>query len=222
MAQCIVYVVLYHAVFAGVLVIAHVNAHGSFNVLQAVLAIFCAVNAWICVCEIALLAKWKLIQRQHADFEKRLGVGRLPAPIFLFEDVPVRRLFTLEYWAVMWSTYAALDPSYVDTTSFGFCVDVGNGIVTLVPTLVFALGMTWPFLAPRMLGMVGLVFFYQMFYGTVVYFFQYTFNGRYARAPLSHALGIVLPANGLWLVFPAIGMWSSAQLILDGTYAVFR
>jgi hypothetical protein len=82
--------------------------------------------------------------------------------------------------------------------------------------------MTWPFLAPRMLGMVGLVFFYQMFYGTVVYFFQYTFNGRYARAPLSHALGIVLPANGLWLVFPAIGMWSSAQLILDGTYAVFR
>jgi hypothetical protein len=222
MALCIVYVVLYHVLFAGGLVLAHVNAHGSFNALQAVLAVFCAVNAWICVCEIALLVKWSLIQRQHADFEKKLGVGRLPSPIFLFENVSVRRLFTLEHWAVMWSTYAALDPSYVDTTSFGFCVDVGNGVVTLVPTVVFAFGMTWPFLAPRWLGMLGLVKFYQEFYGTVVYFFQYVFNRRYARAPLSHALGIVVPANGLWLVFPAIGMWASAHLILDGSFDVFR
>ena len=183
--------------------------------------------------------------------------------VFLFEDVSVARLFTLEYWSVMWSTYCALDPSYADTTTFGFCVDIGNGVTTLAPTIIFALGMTWPILPPRWLGMMGLVMHYQVvatahlasppsarcccpdkcarrfgethlkpwcriphhaqeLYGTSIYFFQYCFNGRYKRSPTSHILGIVVPANGIWIAFPALGMWASAQLIVDGDFSVFR
>ena len=52
------------------------------------------------------------------------------------------QLFTLEYWAVMWSTYAALDPSYADTTTFGFNIDIGNGMSMIIPTLIFSIGMT--------------------------------------------------------------------------------
>lgn len=48
------------------------------------------------------------------------------------------------------------------------------------------------------------------------------FNRRYARSPLSHVLGIVVPANGLWIGFPLLGMWASGTLILEGTFAVFR
>ena len=157
---CLVYVVVYHALFAGGLVYVHVDAHGAFSPLQAALAVFCAINAWICVCELALLVHSAKIQRVHRDTEAKLGVGRMP-PVFLFEHASLRQVFSLEYWSVMWSTYAALDPSYADTTTFGFCVDVGNGVTTLLPTLAFAIGMTWPILEPRWLGMLGLVSFYQ-------------------------------------------------------------
>ena len=156
---CLVYVVLYHAIFAGFLLYSHCQAHG-FNWVQAALAVFQAINAWIAVCEIALLTYSGKIQQVHKDSEAKLGVGRLP-PVFLFEDVAFGRLFSLEYWSVMWSTYCALDPSYADTTTFGFCVDIGNGVTTLVPTVLFALGMTWPLLPPRWLGMMGLIMHYQ-------------------------------------------------------------
>jgi hypothetical protein len=158
---CLVYVVLYHAIFAGFLLYSHCHAHG-FNWVQAALAVFQAINAWIAVCEIALLTYSGKIQQVHKDSEAKLGVGRLP-PVFLFEDVSFGRLFTLEYWSVMWSTYCALDPSYADTTTFGFCVDIGNGVTTLVPTVLFALGMTWPLLSPRWLGMMGLIMHYQVY-----------------------------------------------------------
>ena len=71
--------------------------------------------------------------------------------------------------------YAALDPSYADQASFGFCVDVGNGFTTLVPSVLFAVSITSPLLDARHLGMLGLVMFWQEFYGTCVYFFQYFF-----------------------------------------------
>jgi len=41
---------------------------------------------------------------------------------------------------ILWSTYSLLDPSYVSTTSFGFWIDTGNGITTLVPTLLLSYG----------------------------------------------------------------------------------
>merc|ERR1712060_1034876 len=131
------------------------------------------------------------IKAAYEQHTAKLGVGKLP-PIFLFERATLSEWMSLRYWAVsMWATYATLDPSYADSCSFGFCVDVGNGFSTLVPTVLFAVGMTQPFMPARVLGMIGLVKFYQEFYGTVVYYFQYFFNRRYKRSPRAHVLGIV-------------------------------
>jgi len=33
--------------------------------------------------------------------------------------------------------------------------------------------------------------------------------------------GIVVPANGIWILFPAVGMWACSRLILDGSFTVF-
>lgn len=220
---CIAYVVVYHAAAAGALVAWHRSRHAVLSPVHALLAVFCVINAWICVCEIALLVHWATIQRQYAAFAAKFGRGVLPSPIFLLERVALADVLSLKYWAVMWSTYSTLDPSYVDTGTFGFCVDVGNGVTTLVPTVLFALGMTaGADLAPaRWLGMLGLVKFYQELYGTCVYFFQYVFNRRYAGSPARHVYGVVVPANAIWIAFPALGMWASARLILDGSFAVF-
>lgn len=217
---CIAYVVAYHAAAAGALVWWHREKHAVVSPVHAALAVFCVINVWICVCEISLLCNSALIQRQYAAFTAKHGLGVLP-PVFLFERVTLAEVLSLRYWAVMWSTYSALDPSYSDTTTFGFCVDCGNGVTTLLPTALFAVGMSGGVLPARWIGMVGLVKFYQELYGTVVYFFQYCFNKRYARTPRAHVWGVVVVANAIWIVFPALGMWASGRLILEGRFDVF-
>lgn len=91
-----------------------------------------------------------------------------------------------------------------------------------VPTALFAVGMTQPLLPPRGLGMLGLITFYQMLYGTLVYFFQFFNCGRHMPLARSLVLGVVVPANSIWIALPAVGLWASARLIVDGTFAVFR
>ena len=219
---CIAYVVAYHAVTIGFLVAWHARAHGVVNPTHALIAIFLVINAWICVCEIALLTYPTHIKREFGGFVAKYGAHTLP-PVFLFQPVLLRDVFSLRYWSVMWSTYSTLDPAYIDTHSFGFCIDVGNGVTMLGPSILFAYGMTaqGAFLSPRALGMLGLIAFYQMFYGTAIYFFQFFFNRR--QDVLSKALvgGVVIPANFIWSIFPALGMWACSRLIVDGDFGVF-
>ena len=218
---CLVYVIIYHAVVAGGLIAWHLKTHGLLNTVHAMLAVFLTINAWICICEIALLCYPAHIQRESAGFIAKYGASKLP-PVFLFRGVSLRDALSLKYWSVMWSTYASLDSSYVDTTTFGYCVDVCNGVSTLLPTIVFAAGMTsHALLSPRVLGMLGLVSFYQEFYGTVVYFFQFFFNRRHDKLSRSLVLGVVVPANAIWIAFPVLGMWACSRLIREGSFAVF-
>ena len=78
------------------------------------------------------------------------------------------------FWARMWSEYAYLDPGYADRRSFGFSVDVGNGWSTLIPSVLFLVGMTEPIFSPLILGIIGTILFYQKLYLTCLYFFCYT------------------------------------------------
>ena len=219
---CLVYIVIYHLVVAGGLVVWHYSAHRVVSPTQILLAVFQTINAWICVCEWALLFYPQRIQRESANFIATHGPHVLP-PVFLFERAKLSELLTVRYWSIMWSTYASLDPAYVDTTTFGYCVDVGNGVTTLLPTILFAYGMTAQnsFLSAPALGMIGLVHFYQEWYGTVVYYFQFFNNKRHLKLSRNLVLGVVVPANAIWIVFPMLGMWASSRLILDGTFAVF-
>lgn len=220
---CIVYIVFYHVIFIVALAAWHLRTHNVVNPVQLLLAVFLTTNAWICICEIALLSYPTLIQRQFAAFCAKFGEHVLPSPIFLFERVRLRDVLSVRYWAIMWSSYAALDPAYIDTHSFGYCVDVGNGVTTLIPTVLFACGMTaqGALLSARTLGVVGLISFYQECYGTCVYFFQYCFNKRYVGTPKAQVYGVVVVANGIWIAGPLLGMWASSHLVFDGNFKVF-
>ena len=95
-----------------------------------------------------------------------------------------------------------------------------NGFSTIVPSLLFSAGMTLPILSPVWLGIVGLLVFYQKFYGTLLYFFTYLFNRRYQGQRLANVLAFVGGVNGIWLVFPAVGLYVSVRLILDRSFDV--
>jgi len=118
--------------------------------------------------------------------------------------------------------YSLYDPSYSNQETFGFFVDVGNGWSTLLPSLLFIYCLIdQSFLSARTLGMIGLIKFYQEFYGTVIYGLSYIFNKRYIGCSVFEVVGFVGFANGLWFVFPLIGMWTCVDMINSNSYRVF-
>ena len=141
---------------------------------------------------------------------------------FFARVVPLRRVFSPSVWAELWSSYSVFDPSYADRKSFGFFIDIGNGFSTLAPALLFIYGMTYEPVPARALGIVGLLIFYQMWYGTIVYLASYVMNKRYqGHSPFNVALFVGL-SNGLWLSFPLWGIAVSIMMIGSGSYAVFH
>ena len=117
-------------------------------------------------------------------------------------------------------TYSYYDGSYANRRSYGFWADVGNGWNTLLPSIFFLVGMTAVMVPPLVLGIVGLIIFYQKFYCTTLYFIAYVFNRRYAGRPMAWVIAIVGGTNGLWILFPGIGLYVCLRLIFENSYAL--
>lgn len=211
------------AVGTGVPIYLHHEVHGVFNVHQAGLAFFLWLNTLVALWEICLYLRIDLIEEQHARFVRDYRGRELDrVKDFFSVEVPVERTFSPGVWAELWSSYSVFDPSYADRKSFGFFVDIGNGFTTLVPALLFLYGMTYEPIPARALGIVGLLLFYQMWYGTVVYLASYLMNKRYrGHSPINVALFVGL-SNGLWLTFPIWGIVVSILLIGSGSYEIFH
>ena len=206
---------LWMGAWVGVPVAAHHAMHGVVNGWQVALAFFLAINLLICGWEISL---WHRIDDIRRWFRMPRGSGDRPSGNLYTTRVSLREFASTRLWARTWLGYAYWDDGYADPKSFGFAIDVGNGFSTLIPSLLFLVGMTVPIFSPVVLGIVGLLVFYQKFYGTCLYFFQYLYNRRYEGRPLAGVLGVVGGTNGVWLVFPAVGIWVCVRLILDGRF----
>jgi len=200
----------------------HYGAHGVFNAHQMALAFFTWLNAIIALWEICLFLRIDLIEEQHRRFVAEYRGRELDcARDFFKKRVPLGRLFSPTLWAELWSTYSVFDDSYANRKSFGFFVDIGNGFSTLIPSLLFLYGMTYEILPARVLGIVGLLLFYQTWYGTVVYFASFILNKRYrGHTPLNLALFVGM-SNGLWLTFPLWGIYAAVTMIDESSYALF-
>lgn len=124
-------------------------------------------------------------------------------------------------WAKMWSTYALWDPSYQNCESYGFFIDVGNGWSTIVPCLLWnatILGYNdnkW-----LVVGLVGCAAYWQILYGTLVYFLSFLYNQRYQNRPLLEVLGFVGFANGIWIVFPLVALYACVVMVRDQEMSV--
>jgi hypothetical protein len=208
---------LWALVWVGIPVAVHSAIHG-FNAWQCALAFFLAINLMICIWEISL---WHRIDDIRRWFHMPKGTGDRPRGNLYTTRVSPREFASTKLWARTWLGYAYWDDGYADPKSFGWAADVGNGFVTLIPSILFLVGMTFPIFSAPVLGIIGLLVFYQKFYGTSLYFFQYLYNRRYEDRPIKGVLSVVGGTNGLWFVFPALGLYASTRLILDGSFDIF-
>jgi hypothetical protein len=209
------WLVIWMAVWVGGSIGLHYAVHGVVNGWHIALAVFLAINILICTWEMSLYFRIDDIERWH--HQPRDVSGR-PRGGLYSSRVTFGELFASKLWARVWLEYARYDPSYADRKSFGFAIDVGNGFSTIIPSLVFFVAMTVPLFSPLIVGLLGILIFYQKSYCTCLYFFTYIFNRRYELHPLSSVLVVVGGSNGIWLVFPAVGFYVCLHLILDGSF----
>ena len=178
------------------------------------------------------------IKEELKKLNEKYGNNRMSAVVdFFLTSISIKQIFTLKTWSRIWSTYSMYDPSYANRESFGFFVDVGNGWTTLLPSLLYLIGMTFHnnyyynmmFImlssssssSAKILGIIGIIKFYQEFYGTCIYFLSFFFNKRHHGKSLFEVILFVGLSNGLWFFFPILGMYASLQLILTNSYEVF-
>jgi len=202
----------------------HAQQGHTLTLTYMCISLFCMINTMIAAWEIALFIRSKWITDSFATLKKKHEQGSLP-PIFMFQDVSAKDALSLGYWANVWLLYSFFDASYAQCTSYGFWIDTGNGFSTLLPSVFFALGLSLDILSPLHLGLLGLIQFYQEFYGTVLYFSSFIYNKRWTEhgwkgASLTKVWTLVITSNGLWFLGPGLGMVLSYSFVAEGASAL--
>ena len=191
------------------------------------------LNVLIAFCEIALGKYISYIQDHFQSLKKeyrdeKTGKGKKPEYLagFAYLNMPLslRDIYDGgEKWSQMWSTYSLWDPSYSNPESFGFFIDVGNGWSTILPCWLWNFAILFPhyftptdedYSAVVFLGFIGSCSYWQVLYGTIIYFLSFLWNKRYEGKPLAEVLGFVGFANGIWFFFPIACLWACYQLLL--------
>jgi hypothetical protein len=201
----------------------HYVTHHLWNLPQILLTFFLNLNILISFWEISLGLYIQQIHSQSKELKKKYLRNEFQAVLEFFSSpLSLQDCLTFRHWTRVWSTYSLYDPSYSNQESFGFFVDVGNGWTTLLPSILYLVGMTIDVLPARAMGIMGVIKFYQEFYGTVIYFLSFIFNKRYEGKGMIEISLFVGVSNGLWFVFPLLGMAYSIAMIYADNYDVFR
>lgn len=196
---------------------------GHASALFIALIVFSWINIVITAWEVAMHVQIDLIERQYAHYRENYDGREFDRVVDLFNSpIAFTEIFSTRTWAEIWSTYALFDDAYANRRSFGFWIDTGNGFFTLLPSLVVVYGLTTQAFAPRVLGMISLVLFWQVFYGTLIYFLAYLHSGQHKKHKLGHLLLLVGCTNGIWFTIPVAGMVVSVIMILSGSYDVLQ
>ena len=123
-------------------------------------------------------------------------------------------------WADVWATYAQIDGSYADRRTYGYIVDIGNGFLTPVPTLVLYAAFTFDFLPAPTAGIIGVMLFWQLTFGTSLYWVSFFLAKRHTRLSRREICIYIWTLNSPWLLFALLGLHVSIRLIVDGDYSV--
>jgi len=194
---------------------------GDFDVMHALLILFFSINLWICYWEICLFLKRDYIERRAKYWRRhQQETGQMPTIEFLTGKVPLTKTLSPFLWADVWATYAQIDGSYADRRTYGYNVDIGNGFLTPVSTLVLYAAFTFDFLPALAAGIIGVIMFWQLTYGTSLYWVSFFLAKRHTQLSRREICIYVWSLNSPWLLFPLLGLYVSIRLIADGNYSI--
>ena len=215
------FTVLVIAILASAGVFARYWARGDFDLVHALLILFFSINLAICYWEVCLFLRRDRIELR-ADYwrARQQETGRPAAVEFLTARVPLRRLLSSTVWAEVWATYSQIDGSYADRRTYGFNVDIANGFVTPIPTLILYAAFTFDLLPAVVAGIIGAMMFWQLTYATSVYWVSFFVANRQSRIGPRDTFIYIWALNSPWVLFALLGLYASVRLIVDGDYGV--
>ena len=175
------------------------------------------LNVFIAYCELCLGRHILFIQKDYQKKLKAYGNSGLDGALgWINMPLSLGQVFDSRTWAQMWSAYSLIDPSYQNHESFGFFIDVGNGWTTIPPCVLLNYAMVNPSAcSPLFVGCVVIASYWQMLYGTIIYFFSYLFNRRYEGKSIGVYI-VVFLSNVTWIVFPALAIYTAVCMLRDG------
>ena len=196
-------------------------AHGDVNAVHALLSLFFSINLLVCYWEVCLfLRRDHLAERTEYWRRRRQETGRAPTRDFLASGVPLTGVLSPTVWADAYAAYAQYDGSYADRRTFGFMVDVGNGFVTAVPTLILYAAYTLDLVPSVVAGVIGVMLFWQWTYMTSLYCVSFFVAGQHSRISRGETWIYIYGINSLWVAFALLGLYVSVRLIVDGNFGV--
>lgn len=196
-------------------------AHGDLNLIHSLLSLFFSINLLVCYWEVCLFFRRDHIEKRTDYWRQRQReTGLAPAGEFLASRVPLTRILSPTVWADAWATYAQYDGSYADRRSFGFNVDIGNGFVTPVPTLILYAAYTFDFLPALYAGILGAMLFWQWTYATSLYCVSFFVAKRQTRISRLQTFIFIIVINSFWVLCALLGLYVSVCLTMDGNYSV--
>lgn len=198
----------------------HYVMTGVVNVAAQSVLLFLCLNFIVCLWELCLCYRYSLI---HSTHQKRVKDGQTKRiPVVVFRSMELGEIFSSSFWSNIWIDYARFDPAYSDSKSAGYNIDVGNGHSTLLPTLFLMWSMVNPLAGPKTTGIVGIMAYWQMLYGTVVYFFSFFNTGMHKNLSMTEVVAAILLPSMIWIICPFVGIVGSVRLIMEEDFSVWQ
>jgi hypothetical protein len=184
--------------------------------------LFLALNALINYWELILWKESEFI-REISDkyYEDYKNEKDTPMLDFMGSNVNFINIFSPKYWAGVWIAYSMYDRSYADRKSFGFSVDVGNGLSTLIPGILLHVGFSYHYFEAKTFGIIMLAMMWQMGYGTIIYWFSFIINKRHKLLSARQNIVAILGSNVPWFAFSSVGFYAAIRLVQDNDFSVF-
>ncbi|MDE0245550.1 MAG: hypothetical protein OXM59_09450 [Gammaproteobacteria bacterium] len=202
-------------------ILVRLQANGELNFLHSLFCLFFSVNLLICYWEICLFfLRDRIGARAEYWRELQRRTGRSPAHGFFATRIRLTQVLSPAVWADAWAAYCYYDDSYADRRTFGFNVDIANGFVTPVPTLVLYLAFTVGYPSARIAGIIGLMMSWQWVYMTSTYLVSFFVARRQTLLSRRDMYIYIVAINSFWILCALLGIYVSIALIVNGDYRV--
>lgn len=197
------------------------GVHGDLNAIHVLLSLFFSINLLVCYWEVCLFFRRDSVEKRAEYWRRRRRESnRASTREFFAARVPLARLLSPTIWADAYAAYTQYDAAYADRRMFGFMVDVGNGFVTPLPTLILYAAYTLQVGPALVAGVVGVGLFWQWTYVTSLYVASFFVARRQYLISSRDTWIYIWAINALWVAFAVLGMYVSIRLISDGDFGV--
>lgn len=202
-------------------ILARLQTNGELSVIHSLFCLFFSVNLLICYWEICLFfLRDRIASRAGYWREVQRRTGRSPAHGFFATRIRLTQVLSPAVWADAWAAYCYYDDSYADRRTFGFNVDIANGFVTPVPTLVLYVAFTVGYPSALVAGMIGLMLSWQWVYMTSTYLVSFFVARRHTLVSRRDMYIYIVAINSFWILCALLGLYVSIALIVNGDYRV--